>query len=337
MLAVLCTIGQELAYKQRPFLPHRGGAAAFDGNKQRSWLPFKRFSRKRSRGRPEGDIEKDNPGARSPSGIPLTSASAAGAGGASVLARGFSSRTAHASVPESVGSATRSSTLDGDGDGADREIRALTRNYERALAALNDPNAPLEDDDDNVRPSVLTTNVPIIYRVGSMHVDGDADAEDGDGASNGQLHPAAVSPAYPHSPSQHPSPRTQHRPLPMPLPEADAAEQPELAALQQQQARQMSPSPPIARPQPQLAALAVPRPPRQERDPARPSEAVLAARRESDMMTTYSVPMTNITHSEYMDRDGQRPPSWTGDLPCVLSPPPFPVAGGCGFVGFRMC
>ena len=321
MLAVLCTIGQKLAYKQRPFLPHRGEGAAFVSNKQRSWPPFKRNSSKRSRGPHKSDVEKDAPGALSPSGIPLTSA-AAGAGGIGVLSRGFSSRTAHASVPESVGSSNRGSTLD---DSPDSEIRALTRNYERALAALNDPNAPA---DDNVRPSVMTTDVPIVYRVGSMHVDRDGDGagQDGDGASNEQLRPAAVSPAYPHPPAQYPSPRTQHRPLPVPIPEADAADQPELAAIQQQQTRQASSSPPVARTQPQPAALTVPRPPRQERDPARPSEALLAARRESDMMTTYSVPMTNITHSEYMDRDGQRPPSWTGDLPCVLFPSPFPVA-----------
>lgn len=36
-----------------------------------------------------------------------------------------------------------------------------------------------------------------------------------------------------------------------------------------------------------------------------------------DRGTTYSVPMTNITSSEYADRDAYRPPSWNGALPCV--------------------
>ena len=289
LLAVLLALAQELVYKQRPFLPR--GEQGRDGSQKLSWLPLKRSSRSRSRGLPDRDIEKDDPGALSPSGIPLTSTAAAavGAGGPSVLARGFSSRTAHASVPESVGSATRSSTLDGDGDGADREIRALTRNYERALAALNDPNAPLEDDDDNVRPSVLTTNVPIIYRVGSMHVHGHSEG-DSDGASGGQLQPVVPS-AYP----QPPSPRTQRRALPIPVPEADAAGQPVLAALQQQQIRQASPSPPVAHPHP--AALAVPRPLRQDRDrdPASPSSQLFSNSRPDKCPQARQSPVPSLS------------------------------------------
>lgn len=38
-------------------------------------------------------------------------------------------------------------------------------------------------------------------------------------------------------------------------------------------------------------------------------------RADSDRGTTYSVPLTNITSSEYHDRDRARPPSWVGNLP----------------------
>lgn len=38
-------------------------------------------------------------------------------------------------------------------------------------------------------------------------------------------------------------------------------------------------------------------------------------RADSDRGTSYSIPLTNITSSEYKDRDMFRPPSWTGDLP----------------------
>jgi hypothetical protein len=38
-------------------------------------------------------------------------------------------------------------------------------------------------------------------------------------------------------------------------------------------------------------------------------------RADSDRGTTYSVPLTNITSSEYIDRDNARPPSWNYDLP----------------------
>lgn len=34
-----------------------------------------------------------------------------------------------------------------------------------------------------------------------------------------------------------------------------------------------------------------------------------------DRGTTYSMPLTNITHSEYQDRENLRPPSWSGVLP----------------------
>jgi hypothetical protein len=40
-------------------------------------------------------------------------------------------------------------------------------------------------------------------------------------------------------------------------------------------------------------------------------------RADSDRGTSYSIPLTNITSSEYKDRDMFRPPSWTGDLPLV--------------------
>ena len=38
-------------------------------------------------------------------------------------------------------------------------------------------------------------------------------------------------------------------------------------------------------------------------------------RQHSEHGTTYSVPMTNVTHEEYGDRETVRPPSWTGALP----------------------
>lgn len=49
--------------------------------------------------------------------------------------------------------------------------------------------------------------------------------------------------------------------------------------------------------------------------PMQRSLAMPIKRAESDRGTTYSVPLTNITNSEYHDRDRARPPSWVGNLP----------------------
>ncbi|KAK9896378.1 hypothetical protein P389DRAFT_196470 [Cystobasidium minutum MCA 4210] len=65
-------------------------------------------------------------------------------------------------------------------------------------------------------------------------------------------------------------------------------------------------------PSPPLSPL---RSPYGQADDQVPDLGAARKRAESDRGTTYSIPLTNITSSEYRDRDMHRPPSWTGDLP----------------------
>lgn len=157
-----------------------------------------------------------------------------------------------ASSPHFRQNSTSNSTIVTDGDRAENaslasgsDLRALTRNYRRALEILES-----EDGHQTVENDASTIAIPI-----------------------------------------------QYRPAPINL--------------------EASPRPTLLRPNPSSPSAAYRKQPYGQQGNADDEVPDLGVwrRADSDRGTSYSIPLTNVTSSEYKDRDMFRPPSWTGDLP----------------------
>lgn len=172
---------------------------------------------------------------------------------------------------------TPNSSLSMDADMAERgslasgsDLRALTRNYRRALEIL-------ESEDGHDRPSENggTVQIPIYYRPSPVNLLASPSPDMQEGGN--------VSPV---SPGRHHEAKSLLKPT--------------------------SPSrPTLIRTGPSSAKQGL----YSQGDDQVPDLGAARRRADSDRGTSYSIPLTNITSSEYKDRDMYRPPSWTGDLP----------------------
>lgn len=151
------------------------------------------------------------------------------------------------------------------------DLRALTRNYRRALEILE------SDGGHQSEQTSGTIQIPIYYRPSPINLQV-APVPDAQGGN--------VSPI---SPGGH----NEQRPLLKP----SSPSRPAFV--------RTGPSPPLS---PQ-------RTPYGPQNDEIPDLGAARRRADSDRGTSYSIPLTNITSSEYRDRDMHRPPSWTGDLP----------------------
>lgn len=182
-----------------------------------------------------------------------------------------------------------SSVTDIDQDLAERgslasgsDLRALTRNYRRALEILE------SDDEQSTEQTRETSAIPIYYRPSPVNLMASATSPS----------PDVPSPVTPGTAT-----RQQDR-------------QPLLAAAIRNNALATGHAVQRSADRPPLAPIQMeytPRPRHRSEDQIPDLGAI--GRAESDRGTTYSIPLTNITASEYKDRENIRPPSWQGDLP----------------------
>lgn len=155
------------------------------------------------------------------------------------------------------------------------DLRALTRNYRRALEILES-----SEDGHQTADTRGTVPIPIQYRPAPLDLQAPPNAE---------RHDRDLSPTFPHE-------RYRQAPLLKPVSPARPS------------FRRTGPSSPGG-------AYRTPYGQAEQGNDEVPDLGALLKRADSDRGTSYSIPLTNITSSEYRDRDMFRPPSWTGDLP----------------------
>lgn len=265
--------------------------------------------------------------------------------------RDRSGATGRLSVPSTARSPSLSGSTSTEAP-TERDLRRLTADYSRALAALEagqlargDSMLSTRQDTNNSSRQPSYSHLPQ-HDLSNVRQDG-IHSRTSDGAIVPFYYKANETPVHPAlaQRNQDSSPR---RPLPI-LPPAVLAERRDSdariggfvdptakknvshAALADSQPRVFTIEPEEylqdddhnARSQPNDSYLSMRSPAErrlsgQHQQPGRLLAPRLPQRHDSDRGTTYSVPLTNITHSEYAEREQFRPPSWTGDLPCVF-------------------